>query len=126
MTATLRPAVGMYGPPPERTVEQRRSALAHATDIRIGNAQLRRDVRALAKPDAFRRVADLLEHPDGHVGSMPVGRLLGSIERVGLVKVERLLTLAGVRSSGRRVDGLSDRQRKLLASTLRREGGRWR
>lgn len=104
---------------PERSLAQRMSALDHANEIRIGNAQLRREIRALSKPDAYRRVADLLECPEGYVESMPIGRLLNSIERVGARKVDRILMVACVRSSDRRVGALTDRQRSILAVVLR-------
>src|SRR6185437_7580104 len=109
---TVRPIAGTtYGPTPPRTVEQRKDALRKANAIRVGNAQLRKDLRALPKPDALRRVADLLEHPEGYVESMPIGRLLLAVERIGVAKVGKLLTLAGIRSADKRVGGLTQRQR---------------
>lgn len=104
---------------PYGTRMQKRGALEKANATRIGNARFRDETRLLPAVEAARRIAEVLESPEGCVCAMPMGRLLMSIERVGHQRAQRWLTLAGVRSMDRRVDELTDRQRALIATILR-------
>ncbi len=99
--------------------EQRLDALQHANHVRTANSKLRSDLRARSMNDGMLYVADLLTDPQGAVRSMPVGRLLATIRRFGVVRAMQVCTYAGVVSMDRRVDQLTERQRDMAAGVLR-------
>lgn len=98
---------------------QRFDALRRANEIRSANALVRQHAKGLSKMEGSVFVAGLLEDPTETVLSMPVGRLLLSVRRVGVKRVHSWLSLVGVRSLDRHVGDLSVRQREALADELR-------
>jgi hypothetical protein len=101
---------------------QRMAALARANEIRTVNRRFRDELEGLSMREARNRVADALMSPDACVQAMPVDRLLRSIHHVGEQKVARVLRSADLGNFGRRVGSLSERQRLLIAATLRAPG----
>lgn len=105
--------------------EQRLAALAHGNQARMANAQLRRDLKAMRKRDAYEEVAALLESPVWPADALPVMRLLVSVPGVGPERASRWLVRAGVVSGSRRVRELTVRQRTVLARVLCEEAERF-
>lgn len=113
---------------------QNMEALALANTVRIEGAAHRRELRALARRDAFLKAAELLEDPPPSVQRMKVGHLLTGIHRVGEVESAKILKRSGIYDRvpqigpqyrdlrKRRV--LSERQRLALAGELRRRAAR--
>lgn len=98
------------------------SALARANEIRCANAETKRMIRALASGDGRELVADILEDPglpSLPISSLPVGRLLATVNRLGSAKTLRLLRHANINSWDRKVRDLTVRQRADLARRLR-------
>jgi hypothetical protein len=94
-------------------------ALEKANLVRVGIAQIKRNIRELPAAEGRELVAALLEHPSGLVPSMRVGALLTAINRVGHGRAGKWISLAGVRSTDRHVGDLAPRQRLTLAQILR-------
>jgi hypothetical protein len=103
------------------TVLQRDVALAKANEIRIGKANLKRDLSLLSKQDGLKRAAHWVEHDydDTVIGSFRVAELVGSCPRCGQETVRRALRHAGIVNGQRRIRSLTDRQREALAFALR-------
>lgn len=98
---------------PERTPDQRMTALRHANEIRCWRSQFKRDVAA-GKVD----VPALLAEPlDPWLDTMKVDALLISIPKYGRVKVNRLLKSCAV-SPSKTLGGLTRRQRLDLVRGL--------
>jgi hypothetical protein len=103
---------GNLGPPPDRSLAQRRAALDIANEVRTLRGDLKRDIKA-------RRVhaaAVLLDPPDW-LGTMKVMELLLSVPKYGRVRVTNLLSRKEI-SLVKTVGGLSPRQRKELVAAL--------
>lgn len=69
----------------------REAALERGNEIRIAGADVRRQIGALSRPEAFLRVAELLEHPPLEIQRMKAQTLLTAVPRVGKVVAKRLL-----------------------------------
>lgn len=100
-------------------------ALAFANEIRLRQAHLRKELKALGYRPALREVADLIDSddPDEPVARLRVVRLLGFVPRLGPATSARVLAAAFGAvppSQGRRVGELTRRQRSVLAGVLRR------
>jgi hypothetical protein len=90
---------------PDRTLEQRRDALVRANEARSARARLKVDVKA-------RRVsaADVIADPPELIEGMKVVELLLAVPKVGRVRVDKRLRVAGI-SPSKTVGGLTGRQR---------------
>lgn len=97
---------------PDRTLEQRRQALARANTIRSQRAQLKRDLKA-----GKAWVVDVLLEPDDWADTMKVFDLLIAVPKIGRVKVNKTLVAARI-SPSKTVGGLSPRQRRELVGLL--------
>ena len=95
--------------------KQRELALEKANEVRLGRAELKRQIKAGKKT-----VAEALEHP--YAASLRVADLLALQKYWGVTKVNRLLSRAAYRgvvvAGTRRVRDLTDKQREALCSEL--------
>lgn len=98
---------------PDRSLEQRLTALAEANRIRMWRAELKRDMKA-GRAD----VAGLLAAPPAELGTMKVYDLLRAMPKVGVVKTRKVLRRLAIAPS-KTVGGLSPRQRQELLGYLR-------
>lgn len=96
--------------PPERTVEQRQSALDRAMQVRRERAQLRQDLKA-------GRVDPLQVIDQEQYGAVRVTWFLQSLPGIGAARAATMMTELQIADS-RRLGGLSDRQRAGLSSRL--------
>ena len=71
-------------------------ALAGANEIRLEGARLRREMGAMHFAASRRQCAKLLLNPPDSIARMRVGRLLMGVHRLGQVKGQRMLSLAGL------------------------------
>ncbi len=101
---------------PERSLAQRRAALARANDIRTRRAHLKRDLKA-----GRRSIHGLLLRPPAYIETMKVCDLLVHVPKYGRVKVNKVLAQCRVAPS-KTVGGLSSRQRDEIVALLRRGG----
>jgi hypothetical protein len=99
---------------PERSLQQRMSALERANEIRSYRRSLKLDIKS-----GHTSVIDVLLDPPKKIETMKIFDLLLSSPKMGRVKVNRILTQCRV-SPSKTVGGLSERQRGELASFLRR------
>lgn len=97
---------------PDRTTAQRLEALANANRIRSRRAQLKRDVKACREDPV-----ELVMRPPAFADAMHVRDLLLAVPKLGHVKVDKALRIAGV-SPAKTLAGLSGRQRQELARLL--------
>ena len=97
---------------PERSLEQRRSALQEANRIRTRRAQLKRDLKA-----GRANVLDVLEQPPEWVETMKVFDLLLAVPKLGRVKVGKALQRTRI-SPSKSVGGLTERQRAEIVAHL--------
>lgn len=102
---------------PARSLEQRAAALARANQVRAERARLKRALRETPHEEAAWLAAGVVQEPPGWADSMRVWDLLLGLPKFGQVKVGRTLLKLGI-SQGKRVGGLSPRQRKLLVDEL--------
>ena len=109
MTVTLVP------PPaaPERSLQQRMDALARANDIRSLRAQLKRDIKA-----GRTQLVPLVLEPPQYLETAKVYDLLLATPRYGRIKANKVLSTCRI-SPSKTFGGLSDRQRREIASLLR-------
>jgi 23S rRNA A1618 N6-methylase RlmF len=98
---------------PERSLEQRMTALQRANEIRSKRAELKREIKA----GRTRVRAVLLEPPD-YMESMKVFDLILCAPKYGRVKVNNILALCRI-SPSKTLGGLSERQRAELHGMLR-------
>jgi hypothetical protein len=105
---------------PERSVEQRRQALALANRRRFAQAAMLKLIREAAFRQGCEIVAQVLDGPDEDQARIPAARLLLAVHRFGEARLDKLMREAGVLSSQRRVGMLTDRQRTVLAAGIRR------
>jgi hypothetical protein len=90
--------------------------LARAQQVRLGHAQLRRDIKAMRKETAVLHVANLLR--EGEPPTLKIGWLLTSVPQVGRKKALGFLRKAAVYSMDRHVGDLTQRQRDAVADEL--------
>lgn len=104
-------AAGVYGRSvsvPDRSLVQRREALAKANWVRSRRKELKLDLRS-RRDDPARLFVD----PPEWVLTMRVLDLLLAVPKVGRVKANRILSQARV-SPSKTLGGLTDRQRREL------------
>ena len=99
---------------PDRSYEQRMSALEVANDVRSKRAALKRDLKA-----GRQRLDELILDPPAFLETAKLCDLLLAVPKWGRVKVNRFFTMAHV-SPSKTVGGLSDRQRREMVVLLRR------
>ena len=104
----------VVGELPERTLEQRMQALGKANEVRCRRARFKQLVRE--RRSGVLVVAVLLEVPEW-AETMKVFDLLLAAPKLGRVKVNRMLTRCRI-SPSKTIGGLSERQRRELASAL--------
>lgn len=96
--------------PPDRSQEQRASALASAMRVRLERADLRQALKAgTARPGATL--------DDDRYRGVRVRWFLESLPGIGAARAESMMTELRIAPS-RRLGGLSDRQRQALALRL--------
>lgn len=108
------PSYMAYHEAPQRSLAQRREALAKANKIRTFRAELKRDVKA-----GQQNIHDLLLDPPEKLETMKVFDLLMATPKRGRTKVNKLLIQCRI-SPSKTIGGLSERQRIELVSMLRR------
>lgn len=96
----------------ERSAAQRLEALRWANEVRIGRAQLKKDLAAGSVC-----ISDILATPPACANRQKVRDLLLALPRYGPARVARLLALCGV-SPSKTVACLSGRQRTELINRL--------
>lgn len=101
---------------PERTVRQRREALAQASAVRTQRAALKAELRS-----GRRSLAELLAEPPACLERIKVAELLRALPGYGPVRVERLLARCRV-SPAKTLAGLTARQRSELMAALGHAG----
>lgn len=107
---------GKEAGPQARSHAQRLAALAQANRIRSERARLKAALRA-----GEARATPLLLDPPPCLQSASVAEVLLAVPGIGEVKVRRLLRSCGL-SAGRKLEGLSERQREELVAALGTRG----
>lgn len=97
---------------PDRSVQQRMTALQNANSIRLKRAQLKRDVKA----GTISAALVVMEPPVWSEG-MRVIDLLSAIPKWGAHKVDKALYRTQV-GQAKRLGGLTERQRRALADAI--------
>jgi hypothetical protein len=97
---------------PDRSLQQRLSALEEANRIRSHRAQVKRDVKA-----GRVKVTDLLRRVPPDMESMKLATLLLAVPKVGRAKADVILRRTKC-SPSKTLGGLSPRQRQELVSAL--------
>lgn len=97
---------------PERSIEQRRSALIRANEIRTYRARVKRDLKR-----GRVSVTVLLEDVPRDLESMKVFDLLIATPKIGRTKAARILRSQNV-SPSKTLAGLTERQRRALVVAL--------
>lgn len=97
---------------PERSLDQRMTALRRANQIRVERARLKRALK-----DGDVSVTATLAWPPDYIESMKVFNLLMALPKFGRVKAARLLNQCRI-SQSKTVGGLSDRQRGELVAMI--------
>ncbi|CAN5721749.1 integration host factor, actinobacterial type [soil metagenome] len=97
---------------PQRTVQERRSALEEANRIRFARAEAKRDLKS-GQLDVY----DLLMDPSEELKGAKVEEMLLSMRGMGRIKVMRLLREAGI-SNAKTLVGLTHGQRDRLIRVL--------
>lgn len=104
----------------ERILAQRIAALEQANAIRSVRAAWIANLHTLTKPDAHRAAADLIDDPPEWAARWNVRYLLAHVPGVGPVLTARWTTGLPAPSVGpTRLEDLSDRERRSLATNLR-------
>ena len=98
---------------PARSLDQRMEALKRANDIRVGRAQLKKDL----KDGTVRSRGSCSTHE--YVSTAKVFDMLMAVPEFGRVKAARLLNQCRI-SQSKTVGGLSERQRAELVSLFNR------
>jgi hypothetical protein len=101
---------------PDRSREQRMVALERAQEVRLGRAQLKRDIGAGQRP-----IDALLVDPPDFIETMKLFDLILALPKYGRVKVNKVLAQCRV-APGKTIGGLSPRQRDEVVSLLRQGG----
>lgn len=99
---------------PERSMNQRLSALQAANATRSYRSQLKKDVKA-----GRILVATLLLYPPEKIKTMKIFDLLISSPRMGKVKANRLLSACRI-SPSKTIEGMTKRQRDEMVALLQR------
>ncbi len=99
---------------PERSLDQRMSALKNANKIRTYRANLKRDIKA-----GKVNVIPLLVDPPEKLETMKIFDLLLVVPKVGRVKANKMLNRCRI-SPAKTIGGLSERQRAEMVSMLGR------
>jgi hypothetical protein len=97
---------------PERTSEERRSALEEANRVRFARANAKRELK-----DGSLHVYDLLMDPSEELKGAKVEEILLAMRGMGRVKVTRIMREAGV-SRSKTLVGLTHGQRDRLLRAL--------
>jgi hypothetical protein len=97
---------------PERTQEERRSALEEANRVRYARADAKRDLK-----NGSLRIYDLLMDPSEELKGAKVEEMLLAMKGMGRVKVTRTMREAGV-SRSKTLVGLTHGQRDRLLRAL--------
>lgn len=103
-------------PAPQRTAEQRMTALAQGNDIRIRRAALKRKM----KRDPLGGIHIALAHlqdPAPWLCTMKVYDLLKAVRGIGRVAANKIIAHTRV-SPSKTLEGLTERQRRLLIDEL--------
>lgn len=100
---------------PERTIEQRTTALQHANRVRLQRASLKRALKMRTVD-----VIDLFTNPPEYIHSMKVIDLLESLHKWGPAKARPILRTAEI-SESKTMLGMTDRQRNTLVELLKQE-----
>ena len=101
---------------PERTSQERLSALEEANRVRFARADAKRDLRS-----GELGIYDLLMDPSEELKGAKVEEMLLAVKGMGRVKVTRLMREAGV-SRSKTLVGLTHGQRDRLIKALGCEG----
>lgn len=107
----------MFRQAPERTVQERRSALEGANRVRFARAAAKRDLKT-GEMDIY----DLLMDPSEELKGAKVEEMLLSVRGMGRIKVNRILRDSSV-SSSKTLVGLTYGQRDRLIRVLGCEEG---
>ena len=99
---------------PARSLEQRLFALQRANEIRLGRAQLKKELAA-----GRCRIDDLLVETPALARDAKVYDLLLAVPKLGRARVSKLLRHCRI-SEAKTLGGLSERQRAELIVALRR------
>lgn len=99
--------------PPDRSTDQRRSALEKANEIRFRRAQLKRDLKA-----GRVHAAGLIKDPPEWLETMKLVELIMAMPKIGRVKANRVFKASAI-SHSKTVGGLSPRQRDEVVRWLR-------
>jgi hypothetical protein len=97
---------------PERTSQERRSALEEANRIRFARADAKRDLK-----DGSLSIRELLMDPAEELRGAKVEEMLLAVRGMGRIKVTRILREAGV-SQSKTLVGLTHGQRDRLLGVL--------
>lgn len=95
---------------PERSIEQRMTALERANHIRIYRSAVKRDVAT-----GRREFTEVLAADDPDLATMKVIELILCVPKVGRVKALTFLDMCGV-SVVKTIGGLSERQKKAVTT----------
>src|SRR6202167_6592097 len=114
MATATEPTGSKHVMAPERSLNQRRNALARANRIRTKRAQLKRDLKA-----GRLSIHALLLNPPEYLETAKVFDMLLAVPKYGRVKVNKILAHCRI-SPSKTIGGLSDRQRSELTSLPRR------
>ena len=99
---------------PARSLEQRLSALQRANEVRLGRAQLKKELAT-----GSCRIDDLLAETPELARGAKVYDLLLAVPKLGRARVSKLLRHCRI-SEAKTLGGLSERQRAELIPSLRR------
>ena len=105
------------------SVDQRTKALKRANEIRLGRAQLKRDLYAMPTQEGVARVSELVADPPEDIKGMRVLELLSAPYRMGRHRAMGMLRRAGVPES-KQIGELTDRQRGAVRVELAAAGER--
>ena len=97
---------------PERTTQQRRSALQEANRVRFARAEAKRDLKS-----GELALYDLLMDPSEELKGAKVEEMLRAVRGMGRIKVAKVLREAGV-SRAKTLVGLTHGQRDRLIKVL--------
>jgi hypothetical protein len=103
---------------PDRTLNQRREALAQANHIRSTRAALKRDLAHSDKATALDKAIAIVDQPRAEHLTMKVYDLLLTLPGVGHVRVRQFLDTIHC-SPSKTVGGITPRQRTALVAALR-------
>lgn len=107
----------MFRQAPDRTVQERRSALEEANRVRFSRAAAKHDLKS-----GDLNIYDLLMDPSEELKGAKVEEMLLSMRGMGRIKVARILRDSGV-SSSKTLVGLTYGQRDRLIGVLGCEEG---